>query len=110
MRAGFWEPPSEIVEPYGRRTAMANAAKELGLPFDEPPAKPVEPPAEAPRRGLPSASHGIPEDRREFVGYADGKFVHYCAECGEWGARRIGVFLRRGQLGVWYCAEHKPKT
>jgi hypothetical protein len=27
---------------------MANAAKQLGPPFDESPAKPVEPPAEAP--------------------------------------------------------------
>jgi hypothetical protein len=87
---------------------MANAAKRLGLPFGDPPAKPVEPPAEAPQT-QPSASNGIPEDRRGFVGYVDGRFVHYCPECGEWGAHGIGVFLRRGKLGVWYCAEHKPK-
>ena len=31
-------------------------------------------------------------------------------QCGEWGSHGVGVFLRRGQLGVWYCAEHKPKT
>jgi hypothetical protein len=68
----------------------------------------VEPPAEAPQP-QPSASNGIPEDRRGFVGYVDGRFVHFCPECGEWGAHGIGVFLRRGQLGVWYCAEHKPK-
>ncbi len=71
----------------------------------------VEPPAEAPQpQTQPSASNGIPEDRRGFVGYVDGRFVHYCPECGEWGAHGIGVFLRRGQLGVWYCAEHNPKT
>jgi hypothetical protein len=85
-------------------------AKQLGPPVDEPPAKPIEPPEEAPRpQTQPSASNGIPEDRRGFVGYVDGRFVHYCPECGEWGAHGIGVFLRRGQLGVWYCAEHKPK-
>lgn len=88
---------------------MANAAKQLGVPFDEPPAKPVDPSAEAPRP-QPSASNGIPEDRRGFGGYVDGRFVHYCPECGEWAAHGIGLFLRRGQLGVWYCAEHKPKT
>ena len=70
----------------------------------------VEPPAEAPQpQPQPSASNGIPEDRRGFVGYVDGRFVHYC-QCGEWGSHGVGVFLRRGQLGVWYCAEHKPKT
>jgi hypothetical protein len=48
---------------------MANAAKQLGLPADEPPTKPVEPPAEAPQpQPHPSASNGIPEDRRGFVG------------------------------------------
>jgi len=66
---------------------MANAAKHLRLPLDEPPAKP---PAEAPQpQTQPSASNGIPEDRRGFVGYVDGRFVHYCPECGEWGAHGI---------------------
>jgi hypothetical protein len=89
-------------------TMGTNPAKQL--PSDEPPAKPVEPPAEAPQPQMETrASNGIPEDRRGFVGYVDGRFVHYCPECGEWGAHGIGVFLRRGQLGVWYCAEHKPK-
>jgi hypothetical protein len=82
---------------------MANAAKQPGPPFDEPLAEAPGPQTQ------PSASNGIPEDRRGFVGYVDGRFVHYC-QCGEWGAHGIGVFLRRGQLGVWFCAEHKPKT
>jgi hypothetical protein len=48
---------------------MANAAKPLRLPFDEPPTKP---PAEAPQpQTQPSASNGIPEDRRGFVGYVE---------------------------------------
>jgi hypothetical protein len=85
-------------------------AKQVGLPSREPMAKPIEPPAKTPQpRAQPSASNGIPEDRRGFVGYVDGRFVHYCPECGEWGAHGIGVFLRRGQVGVWYCTEHKPK-
>jgi hypothetical protein len=95
----------------GMGISVLAIAKPLGLPSDEPRAKLVEPPSEAPQpQTQPSASNGMPEDRRGFVGYVDGRFVHYCPECGEWGAHGIGVFLRRGQLGVWYCAEHKPKT
>jgi hypothetical protein len=30
--------------------------------------------------------------------------VHFCAECGRWGAYGYGVNLRAGRLGHWYCA------
>jgi len=93
----------------GMGISVLAIAKQLGPPVDEPPAKPVEPPEEAPQPQTQASANGVPEDRRGFVGYVDGRFVHYCPECGEWGAHGIGVFLRRGQLGVWYCAEHKPK-
>jgi hypothetical protein len=33
---------------------------------------------------------------------------HFCAECGRWAAFGFGVSLRKGQLGRWYCAEHRP--
>ena len=57
-----------------------------------------------------SASGGIPEDRRGFVGFDEaGRFVHYCLECGAWGSFGFGFFPRRGQLGTWYCGAHKPK-
>jgi hypothetical protein len=43
-----------------------------------------------------------------FVGYdKDGHFVHYCA-CGRWGDFGYGVRLLHGQLGTWYCREHRP--
>jgi hypothetical protein len=43
-----------------------------------------------------------------FVGYnKDGHFVHYCA-CGKWGDFGYDVHLLKGQLGKWYCREHRP--
>lgn len=44
-----------------------------------------------------------------FVGYdAEGRFVHYC-QCGKWGSFGLHASVRNGRLGIWYCAEHKPK-
>ena len=43
-----------------------------------------------------------------FVGYdAEDRFVHYC-QCGREAGLGFGVRLAKGQLGTWYCAEHKP--
>jgi hypothetical protein len=38
----------------------------------------------------------------------DGLFLHFCEECGAWGAFGYGVSLRTGKLGRWYCAAHRP--
>jgi hypothetical protein len=40
----------------------------------------------------------------------DGVLLHFCAECGAWGAYGYGVKLRGGQLGRWYCAAHRPRA
>jgi hypothetical protein len=42
-----------------------------------------------------------------FVGYVDGILMHYCW-CGAWGAFGYGVKLSRGELGEWFCREHRP--
>jgi hypothetical protein len=39
----------------------------------------------------------------------DGLFLHFCAECGAWGAFGYGVNLRADQLGRWYCGAHRPQ-
>jgi hypothetical protein len=39
----------------------------------------------------------------------DGLFLHFCEECGAWGAFGYGVSLRTGKLGRWYCATHRPR-
>ena len=38
----------------------------------------------------------------------DVRFVHFCP-CGQWGYFGYDVALLRGQLGTWYCAEHRPE-
>jgi len=47
--------------------------------------------------------------RRGLVEERGGIFVHFCAECGAWGAFGYGVGLRVGRLGAWDCAEHRPE-
>lgn len=43
-----------------------------------------------------------------FVGYdKDGHFVHYC-HCGLWAAYGYAVNTRTGNLGHWFCREHRP--
>jgi hypothetical protein len=39
----------------------------------------------------------------------DDKFIHRCCKCGGDGPFGFGVSLRRGKLGTWYCAYHKPQ-
>ena len=36
-------------------------------------------------------------------------FLHFCIECGRWGAFGYGVNLRAGRQGGWYCATHRPQ-
>jgi hypothetical protein len=40
---------------------------------------------------------------------AAGNFIHRCCRCGEQAYFGYGVSLRRGRLGAWYCANHKPQ-
>jgi len=37
-----------------------------------------------------------------------GVLLHFCAECGAWGAYGYGVSLRANRHGRWYCSEHRP--
>jgi hypothetical protein len=46
--------------------------------------------------------------RRGQVRKLNGAFVHFCCRCGRFGAFGYGVRLRAGQLGRWYCGEHRP--
>lgn len=39
----------------------------------------------------------------------DGSLLHFCTECGSWGAFGYGVSRRAGRLGRWYCAAHRPQ-
>jgi hypothetical protein len=46
--------------------------------------------------------------RRARIQEVEGAFLHFCVECGRFGPYGYGVRLRAGQLGRWYCREHRP--
>lgn len=48
--------------------------------------------------------------RRGRVQELEGAFLHFCCRCGRFAAFGYGVRLRAGQLGRWYCGEHRPAT
>jgi hypothetical protein len=57
----------------------------------------------------PAASLDEPNAaRRGQVNEIDGRFEHFCMECGRCAPFGYGVRLRMGQLGRWYCALHRP--
>jgi hypothetical protein len=45
-------------------------------------------------------------DRRGVVERTGGAFLHFCVECGRWGAYGYGV--TGDNPGRWYCREHRP--
>jgi hypothetical protein len=66
--------------------------------------KQVIPPVEGePALEMPCASR-----RGRVEGCPDGLLLHFCVECGAWGAFGHGVNLRAGRPGSWYCAAHRP--
>jgi hypothetical protein len=82
--------------------ALANTAHETNLAgppwFDrEIPAADGEPGLEQPCAA-----------RRGRVQELDRVFLHFCVECGAYGAFGYGVNLRVGRLGRWYCRAHRP--
>ena len=40
----------------------------------------------------------------------DGSSLHFCTECGAWGAFGYGVNMRAGRQGRWFCAAHRPQS
>lgn len=83
--------------------ALAAAADEVGLLAPPPLFRRVTQPAEdEPGLEQPCAA------RRGRTQGLDGAFLHFCVECGAFGAFGYGVSLRAGRLGRWYCAEHRP--
>ena len=47
--------------------------------------------------------------RRDRIEQRPDVFLHFCVECGRWGAFGFGVNLQEGRLGRWYCAAHQPE-
>ena len=47
--------------------------------------------------------------RRGVVVEENGLLLHFCVECGCFGRFGVGVSVRRGRIGRWYCREHRPR-
>jgi hypothetical protein len=45
-------------------------------------------------------------ERRGVLERRDGVFLHFCVECGRWGAYGYGATGARP--GLWYCRKHRP--
>ncbi len=85
--------------------ALVKTTHDAELLLPTPWFKRVIPPVEdEPSIQMPRAS------RRGRVQELEGAIVlHFCAECGAWGAFGYGVNLSAGRPGRWYCAEHRPQ-
>ena len=83
---------------------LAPTANEVGLLAPPPLFGRVTQPTEGePGLEMPCAA------RRGRIQEVEGAFLHFCVECGAFGAFGYGVNLRAGRLGRWYCAEHRPR-
>jgi hypothetical protein len=63
----------------------------------------------SPAEGEPRFDEPCAERRGRIEELPGRLFLHFCIECGRWGAFGYGVNLRAGRLGGWYCATHRPR-
>ena len=60
---------------------------------------------------FPVAEPGLEEPcatRRGLMVQENGVLLHFCVECGRFGRFGVGVSLRHGRMGRWYCGKHRP--
>jgi hypothetical protein len=99
------EPVVKLLAEYKAEVlaALAPTANEVGLLAPPPLFGRVTQPAEdEPGLEQPCAA------RRGRIEELEGAFLHFCVECGAFGAFGYDVSLRAGRLGRWYCAKHRP--
>ena len=99
------EPVVKLLAEYKAEVlaALAATVNEVGLLAPPPLFGRVTHPAEGePGLEQPYAA------RRGRIQELEGAFLHFCVECGAFGAFGYDVCLRAGRLGRWYCAEHRP--
>ena len=102
-------PPAAVLDVLSRHKAevlavLAATARENKLLAPTPLSERGEQPAE----GEPGHEHPCAA-RRGRLQELNGVFLHFCVECGRFGPYGYGVRLRAGQLGRWYCREHRPQ-
>ena len=101
------EPVVKLLAEYKAEVlaALVKTVKDAGRLPPTPWFKQVIPPVDGePSVQMPCAS------RRGRVQRLEGAVeLHFCVECGAWGAFGYGVNLRAGRPGLWYCACHRPR-
>jgi hypothetical protein len=113
--ASFWADARRInnnAHPQADGAANEPAPADVSQSANGPPWDPPRPdldrsglvsrPAGAHRRLMP-----VSLDRTPRLDAA-GRFLHPCFKCGRDAFIGVGVNLRAGQLGTWYCAGCKP--
>jgi hypothetical protein len=103
------EPVVKLLAQHKRQVLAALAAGALPTNHSnaEPPLAWFEgaiPPAEC----EPSLEQPCAARRGRVQELESGAFLHFCFRCGRFAAFGYGVRLRAGQLGRWYCGEHRP--
>jgi hypothetical protein len=101
-------PPAAVLDLLSRHKAevlavLAATVRENKLLAPTPLSERGEQPAE----GEPGHEHPCAARRGRLQEF-NGVFLHFCVECGRFGPYGYGVRLRAGQLGRWYCREHRP--
>ena len=65
----------------------------------------------APSKNLPAADLTKAEMQRAFEARIDSMpRLHVCALCGAAAQFGFGVSLRKGQIGVWSCFQHRAEV
>jgi hypothetical protein len=103
----FAPPPAAVLDLLSRHKAevlavLAATARKNRLLAPTPLSDRGEQPADEPGHEHPCAP------RRGRLQELNGVFLHFCVECGRFGAYGYGVRLRAGRFGRWYCHEHRP--
>jgi hypothetical protein len=117
LRAGATTVPAGLVRRVRRAKAELLAALATDNVKKEPAtleANLVAPPdwfqrIASPVEGEPNFDQPCAERRGRVEEQPSRVFLHFCTECGRWGAFGYGVNLRAGRLGEWYCATHRPQ-
>ena len=96
-------PFSSVFDPSDWRTRYTALEAELLAPV--PLFNRVIPPTE----GEPGSERPCASRRGRVQKLQEAIVLHFCTECGAWGAFGYGVNPRAGRQGRWYCAAHRPQ-
>ena len=102
------EPVAKLLVEHKAEVLRVLAAR--GLPADCSNAKPRSLERVVPvGNGEPGLRQPCAARRGRIEELPDGSLLHFCTECGAWGASGYGVNMRAGRPGRWFCAAHRPQ-